>query len=98
VLVCLEEEEDGGSPSGAGDELEIVDGLGQLQACNSLGHFTRNFRRRWTYPLFVPPPFRVFNQEEKTTNSEAIGLEERKKEDRSEETNEEEGEVSTTLP
>jgi hypothetical protein len=50
------EEEDGGSPSGGGDELEIVDGLVWLQVGNSLGHLMRNFRRIWTYPPLYHPP------------------------------------------
>jgi hypothetical protein len=63
-----------------------------------LGHLTRSFRRRWTYPPFVPPPLHIFNQEENTTDSEEIGVKEREEEERSDETSEEEGEVNNTLP
>jgi hypothetical protein len=92
------QKEDGGSPSGGGDELTIVDGLAWTASRNSLGHLMRNFRRRWTYPPFVPPPLHIFNQEENTTDSEEIGVEEREEEERSEEMSEEEGEVNNTLP
>jgi hypothetical protein len=40
----------------------------------------------------------IFNQEENTTDSEDIGVEEREEEERSEEMSEEEGEVNNTLP
>jgi hypothetical protein len=40
----------------------------------------------------------IFNQEENTTDSEEIGVEEREEEERSEEMSEEEGEVNNTLP
>jgi hypothetical protein len=73
-----ERKEDGGSPSGGGEELVIVDGLAWLQVGNSLGHLTRNFRRRWNYPPFEPPPFHICNQEERTTDSEVIGIGERR--------------------
>jgi hypothetical protein len=91
-------EEDGGSPSGGGEEMEIVDGLAQLQVGNSMGHLTRNVRRRWNYHPFEPPPLHIFNQEERTTNSEVIGIGERVGGDRRKETSGEEGEVSATSP
>jgi hypothetical protein len=46
--------------------------------------------------LYHPPC--IFNQEENTTDSEEIGVEEREEEERSDETSEEEGEVNNTLP
>jgi hypothetical protein len=52
---ALEEEEDGGFPSGGGYELEIVDGLTQIQVYNSPGHLTRSFRRIWAYPPLYHP-------------------------------------------
>jgi hypothetical protein len=55
----------------------IVDGLATVQVGNSLGHLTRNVRRIWTYPPFEPPPLHICNQEERTTDSEAIGIGER---------------------
>jgi hypothetical protein len=58
----------------------------------------RIFRRRWSYPPFVPPPSCIFNQEETTTDSREIGVEEREEEERSEKASEEEGEVNNTLP
>jgi hypothetical protein len=85
--------EDGGSPSGGGDKLEIVDGLARLQVDNSLDHLTRNFIRRWNYI-----PLHIFNQEERKTVSEVIGVEEREEEARREEMSEEEGEFSTNSP
>jgi hypothetical protein len=69
-----------------------------LQVGNSLGHLTRNVRRRWTYPPFEPPPLHICNQEERTTDSEVIGIGERVEGDRREEMSEEEGEVSATSP
>jgi hypothetical protein len=39
----------------------------------------RSFRRRWTYPPFVPPPLCIFNQEENTVDSEEIGVKKEKK-------------------
>jgi hypothetical protein len=93
-----EEEEDGGSPSGGGDKLTIVDGLAWLQVETLWVTSREIFRRRWTYPPFVPPPLHIFNQEENTTDSEDIGVEEREEEDRSKEMSEEEGEVNNTLP
>jgi hypothetical protein len=69
----------------------------QLQVGNSLGHLKRNVRRRWTYPPFAPPPLCIFNREERTVDSEVIGVGERE-EDTSEETSEEEGEVNATSP
>jgi hypothetical protein len=62
-------EEDGGSPSGGGEELAIVDGLVQLQVGNSLGSLTRNVRRRWSYPPFEPPPLCICSQEERTIDN-----------------------------
>jgi hypothetical protein len=93
-----ERKEDKGSPNGGGEELVIVYGLTRLHVGNSLGSLTRNARRRWIYPSFEPPPLRICNQEEITTNSEAIGVGEIVKEDRSEEMSEEEGEVNATSP
>jgi hypothetical protein len=58
-----------------------------------LGHLTRIVGRRWTYP-----PLCICNQEERTTYSEAFGLEERVEGDRGEEMSEEEGEPSATSP
>jgi hypothetical protein len=73
-----------------------------MQVGNALGSLTRNVRRRWTYPPFEPPPVCVCNQEERTTDSEAIGIGERGEEkvegDIGEKTIEEEGEVSATSP
>jgi hypothetical protein len=63
-----------------------------------LGPLTRNFRRRWSYPPFVPPPLCIFNQEEHTTDSEEVEVEEREEEERSDDTSEGEGEVNNTLP
>jgi hypothetical protein len=63
-----------------------------------LGHLARSFRKIWTYPCFVPPPFHVFNQEEHIVYSEAIGVEEREEENRSKETSEKEVEVCNTIP
>jgi hypothetical protein len=65
--------------------LTIVDVLACMQVDNSLGHLVRSFIRIWTYPPCVPPPLYIFNQEENTTYSEDIGLEERQEEERSEE-------------
>jgi hypothetical protein len=98
VWWCTDREEDGGSPSGGGDELVIVDGLAWLQVGNSLGPLTRNVRRRWTYPPFEPPPLHFCNQEERTTYSEVIRVGEGVEEGRREETSEEEGEASATSP
>jgi hypothetical protein len=75
-----------------------VDGLVRPQVDISLDHLARSFRRRWTYPPFVPPPLCIFNQEENTTGGEDIGVKERREEERSDDTSEEEGEVSNTLP
>jgi hypothetical protein len=83
------EKEDGGSPSGGGEELIIVYGLMQLQVNISLGHLARSFKRRWTYPSFVPPPLGIFNSEENTADSEEIGVEEREEAERSDKTSEE---------
>jgi hypothetical protein len=75
IIGAPEEKEDGGSPSGGGDKLICLDGLMWLQVDTSLGHLTRNLRRIWTHPPFVPPPLLIFNQEENTTYSEEIGVE-----------------------
>jgi hypothetical protein len=94
-----ERKEDGGSPSGGGEELVIIDGLAQVAGRKLFGSLTRNVIRRWTYPPFEPPPLHVCNQEERTTNSEAIGIGERVEgENRGEEMSEEECEVSATSP
>jgi hypothetical protein len=82
--------------------LAIVDGLAWLQVGKSLSTLTRNVRVIWTYPPFETPPLCICNQEEITTNSEAIGTKEivgeRVGGDKREETSEEEGEVSVTSP
>ena len=68
-----------------------------LHVENSLGSLTRNDGRRWRYPTFEPPPLSICNQEERTTNSDVIrvgGLEEGRREEKSEE----EGEASATSP
>jgi hypothetical protein len=49
-------------------------------------------------PSFEPSPLRIFNQEERTTNSEMIGIRERVEGDTIEYTIEEEGEVNATSP
>jgi hypothetical protein len=49
-------------------------------------------------PPFEPPLLRICNQEEITTNYEAIGVGRRVEGDRREETSEEEGEVNATSP
>jgi hypothetical protein len=49
-------------------------------------------------PPFEPPPLHICNQEERTTDSEVIGIGERVEGDRREETSEEEGEVNATSP
>jgi hypothetical protein len=48
-------------------------------------------------PPFEPPPC-IFNQEERTIDSEVIGVGERVEEDRREERSEEEGEANATSP
>jgi len=65
------------SPSGGGDEIILLDGLGRLQVDSSLGHHTRSLRRIWSYHPFVPPPLHIFNKEENTIVSKEIGVEER---------------------
>jgi hypothetical protein len=54
-------EEYGGSPSGGGDVLVIMDGITLLDEGNSLGHITRNISRTWSYPPFEPPPLHMCN-------------------------------------
>jgi hypothetical protein len=49
----------------------------QLQVRNYIGPLKRNFIRIWNYPLFEPPPLHVFNQGERTTDSEVVGVGER---------------------
>jgi hypothetical protein len=63
-----------------------------------VGHLTRNFRRRWTYPPLYHPPLCIFNQEENTIDSATIRVEEREDKDKREETSEQEGKVNNTLP
>jgi hypothetical protein len=54
-----------------------MDGIAWLHVGKSLGSLTRNVRRRWSYPPFEPSPLCICSQEERTTNDEVIGVEER---------------------
>jgi hypothetical protein len=65
---------DGGSLNGGGEELAIVGGLAGLRVGKSLDHLTINVEEDGITPPFEPLPLHICNQEERTTNSEAIGI------------------------
>jgi hypothetical protein len=88
----------GGSPSGGGDKMLMLNSLMWLQLYIFLDSLTRNFRRSSSYPPFAPPPLHIFNHEENTVDSEEVSVEEREDEERSDETCKEEGEFNNTLP
>jgi hypothetical protein len=73
---------DGGSPSGGGDKMIILNSLGWLQLDIYLGSLTRNFRRIWSYPPFIPPPcaFLINNNTQKIVNKLNFKKEKRRKE------------------
>jgi hypothetical protein len=90
--------EDGDGPLQEGEEaLEIVNGIARLQVGISLGSLTEDNERRWRNPLFEPPPLHICNQEERNEESVEIGVEEERVEERRrEDTSEEEVKVNNT--
>jgi hypothetical protein len=76
--------------------LAIIDGLVRLEVGNSLGTLTINARRIWMHPPFERPPLCIFNQKERTTDSEIIVVGEIVEEDKREEASEKEGESNSS--